>query len=97
MCSVEIKEKEVEMIVDSGASLNLIDKNTFKGLYEDKKKATKNTKRRIFSYGTRKPLPLRGTVRAQIYANANSTVKATLFTVRGCSGNLLGYTDTEQL
>ena len=70
MCQVKIDEKQVEMMVDSGASVDLIDENTFRVLY--KEKAPEKTKRRIFSYGSPTPLPLLGTVKAEISANANS-------------------------
>ena len=36
LCQVKIDEKQVEMIVDSGASVDLIDENTFRELYKGK-------------------------------------------------------------
>ena len=83
MCQVKIDEKQVKMMVDSGASVDLIDENTFRELY--KEKAPEKTKRRIFSYGSPTPLPLLGTVKAEISANANST-QTTLHIVKGASG-----------
>lgn len=94
MCQVKIDEKQVEMMVDSGASVDLIDENTFRELY--KEKAPEKTKRRIFSYGSPTPLPLLGTVKAEISANANST-QTTLHIVKGASGNLLGFHTAKQL
>ena len=55
MSQVKIDEKQVEMMVDSGASVDLIDENTFRELY--KGKAPEKTKRRIFSYGSPTPYP----------------------------------------
>ena len=94
MCQVKIDEKQVEMMVDSGASVDLIDENIFRELY--KEKAPEKTKRRIFSYGSPTPLPLLGTVKAEISANANST-QTTLHIVKGASGNLLGFHTAKQL
>ena len=37
MCKVMIDGKQVEMLVDSGASVDLIDEKSFRELYKDKK------------------------------------------------------------
>ena len=94
MCQGKIDEKQVEMMVDSGASFDLINEKTFRELY--KEKAPEKNKRRIFSYGSLTPLPLLGTVKAEISANANST-QTTLHIVKGASGNLLGFNTAKQL
>ena len=94
MCQVKMDEKEVEMMVDSRALVDLIDENTFKELY--KEKAPEKTKCRIFSYGSLTPLLLLGTVKAKISANANST-QTTLHIVKGASGNLLNFYTAKQL
>ena len=58
MCKVTIDGKQVEMLVDSAISADLIDDKTFRELYKDKKRAPNKTKRRNFSYGSSIPLPL---------------------------------------
>ena len=47
MCKVMIDGKQVEMLVDSGASVNLIDEKSFRELYKDKKQGPEKRKRRI--------------------------------------------------
>lgn len=49
MCKVMIDGKQVEMLVDSGASVDLIDEKSFRELYKDKKQGPEKTKRRISS------------------------------------------------
>lgn len=44
-----IDGKQVEMLVDSGASVDLIDEKSFRELYKDKKQGPEKTKRRISS------------------------------------------------
>ena len=58
MCRVEINGKQVEMMVDSGASVDLVDECTFNELYKGKEEIPTDTKRKIFSYGFPTPLPL---------------------------------------
>ena len=90
MCRLEIDGEYIEMMLDSGASVNLIDEVTYERIYKDKAKTLEQAKRRIFSYGSPTPLPLLGTIQAEITAKSSST-SATLHVVKGSSGNLLGY------
>ena len=96
MCSLEIDGEYVELMLDSGASVNLIDKVTYQRIYKGKAKPLEQSKRRIFSYGSPTPLPLLGTIHAEITAKSNST-SATLHVVKGSSGNLLGYDTAQRL
>ena len=48
-CKVMIDGKQVEILVDSGASVDLIDEKSFRELYKDKKQGPEKTKRRISS------------------------------------------------
>ena len=84
----------MEMMVDSGASVDLMDERTFRELY--KRKVPEVNKRRIFSEGSSTPLPVLGTIEAKIFANANSTW-TTLHVIGGASGNLLGCNTTTKL
>ncbi|XP_015769353.1 PREDICTED: uncharacterized protein LOC107347890 [Acropora digitifera] len=84
------------MMLDSGASVNLIDEVTYKRIYKGKAKTLEQAKRRIFSYGSPTPLPLLGTIQAEITAKSSST-SATLRVVTGSSGNLLGYDTAQRL
>ena len=70
-CKVKIDGKKMEMMVDPGASVNLMDERTYRELY--KRKVPEANKRRIFSYGSPTPLPVLGTIEAEIFVNTNST------------------------
>ena len=96
MCRLEIDGEYVELMLDSGASVNLIDEVTYQGIYKGKVKTLAQAKRRIFSYGSPTPLPLLGTIHAKLTAKSNTT-SATLHVVKGSSGNLLGYDTAQRL
>ena len=96
MCSLEIDGEYLEMMLDSGASVNLMDKVTYQRIYKGKAKTLEQAKRRIFAYGSPTPLPLLGTIHAKITAKSNST-SATLHVIKGSSGNLLGYDTAQRL
>lgn len=48
MCKVTIDGEQVEMLVDSSTSVDLIDEKTFRELYKDKKKAPEKNKAQNF-------------------------------------------------
>ena len=95
MCRLEIDGESVELMLDSGASVNLVDEVTYQRIYKGKAKTLEQAKRRIFSYGSSTPLPLLGT-NAKLTAKPNTT-SATLHVVKGSSGNLLGYDTAQRL
>ena len=96
MCRVEIDGEYVELMLDSEASVNLIDEVAYQGICKGKVKTLAQAKRRIFSYGSPTPLPLLGTIHAKLTAKSNHT-SATLHVVKGSSENLLGYDTAQRL
>ena len=96
MCRLEIDGEYLEMMLDSGASVNLIDEVTYERIYKGKAKTLEQAKGRIFSYESPTPLPLLGTIQTKITAKSNST-SATLHVAKGSSGNLLGYDTAQRL
>ena len=84
----------MEMMVDPGASVNLMDERTYRELY--KRKVPEANKRRIFSYGSPTPLPVLGTIEDEIFVNTNSTW-STLHSGKGTSGNLLSFNNATEL
>ena len=94
MCRLEIDGEYVEMMLDSGAPVNLIDVVKYERIYKGKAKTLEQAKRRIFSYGSPTPLPLLG--HAEVTAKSSSTL-ATLHVVKGSSGNLQGYDTAQRL
>ncbi len=95
MCRLEIDGEYVELMLDSGASVNLTDEVTYQIIHKGKAKAIKQAKRRIFSNGSPKLLPLLGTIDAKITAKSYST--SALHVFKGSSGNLLGYDTAQRL
>ena len=96
ICRLEIDGEYVELMLDYGASVNLVDEVTYQRIYKGKAKTLAQAKQRIFSYGSPTPLPLLGTIHAKLTANSNTT-SATLHVVKGSSGNLLGYDTAQRL
>ena len=96
MCRATIDGKHAELMLDSGASVNLIDETTYKEIYKGKEKPLTKARRQIYSYGSSSPLPLLGAIKAKIAAKSNS-ISATLHVVKGHSGNLLGYDTAQKL
>ena len=89
---------ELEMLVDSGSDSNVIGATTWEQL-KDKNIKCVSTKggRKLFPYMSDKPLPVRGTFRADIKAG-NRVVKDAQFTVIDGEGQpLLGCETAKQL
>ena len=97
MCRLEIDGEYVELMLDSGASVNLIDEVTYRRVYKGKAKTLAQAKRRVFSYGSPTPLPLLETIHAKITAKSTNSTSATLHVVQRSSGNLLGYDTAQRL
>lgn len=93
-CLVEIEGQRVTMMIDTGASVNLIDEVTYKLLRRTEQ--PKKIKNNIYSYGSTKPLPMLGLITAVIKTQSASTT-AQLYVVKGNTGNLLSYATAKQL
>jgi predicted aspartyl protease len=57
MC-VQLNDSEVDMLIDTGSSINVIDEKTFKNLKCDAKLSKANTK--VYTYGSNNTLQLMG-------------------------------------
>ena len=90
MYRATIDGERTELVLDSGASVILIDESAYEEIYKGKEKPLKQARRRIYSYGSSSPLPLLKAIEAEIAEKSNS-ISATLHVVKGRSGNLLGY------
>ena len=94
MCQVQVNGKAVEMI-DTGASVNLLDEATFHRIYCGNK-LSEHAHSKIYSYGSDTPLPLAGTLSTTIKSSSNSTTTQ-LHIVKGNMGNLLHYNTAQKL
>jgi len=52
MCRLEIDKEYLEIVLNSGASVNLIDEVTYQSIYKGKAKTLEQAKRQIFAYGS---------------------------------------------
>ena len=95
-CSVEIEGQRINMMIDSGASVNLIDESTYMKLSPHEERRLQRSERRIYSYGSSVPLQILGTFMTSIKTSDISIV-AKLHVVKGNFGNLLSFATAKQL
>ena len=72
-CLVEIEGKQVSMMFDTGASVNLIDEVTYSVLNQNRAKQQNKTNHKIYSYGSTTPLPIFGMITTAIRALSAAT------------------------
>ena len=89
MCQVQVNGKAVVMMIDTGASVNLLDEATFHRI-DCGNKLLEHAHSKIYSYGSDTPLPLLGPLSTTIKSSSNSTTTQ-LHVVKGNMGNLLSY------
>ena len=95
MCQVQVNGKAVEMMIDTGASVSLLDEATFHRI-DCGNKLLEDAHSKIYSYGSDTPLPLLGTLSTTIKSSSNSTTTR-LHVVKGNTGNLLSYNTAQKL
>ncbi|XP_014678719.1 PREDICTED: uncharacterized protein LOC106818534 [Priapulus caudatus] len=95
-CSVKIGRTAipVQMTIDSGASVNILDQATYDGFPE--RPPLESPSSRIYSYGSSKPLPVLGVVH-QAVSYDSKTLDTKLHVVKGSGGNLLGCRAAQDL
>ena len=95
MCQVQVNGKAVEMMIDTGASVNLLDEATFHRI-DCGNKLLEHAHSKIYSYGFDTPLLLLGTLSTTIKSSSNSTTTQ-LHVVKGNMGNLPSYNTAQKL
>lgn len=96
ICQLQINGKSVEMMIDSGASVNLLDEITFERINSHGNESLRPTNTKIYSYGSETPLPLLGTLTTTV-KSSNASTPAQLLVVKGENGNLLSYHTAQKL
>ena len=84
------------MMINSGASVNLLDEITFERINSHGNESLRPTHTKIYSYGSEAPLPLLGTLTATV-KSSNASTPAQLLVVKGENGNLLSYHTAQKL
>ena len=97
-CIVNIGGQPIFVLVDSGASANLLDEATYNSItHNTRLSAMLNPPTtKIYSYGSTTPLPLLGSWSTSVRYKS-TTVNATFHVTKGNSGNLLSCTTAQQL
>ena len=91
---IRVNSVEINFIVDTGATVDVIDSKTYDRLKSSVKLCKSTTK--IFAYGSNKPLPLKGEFQATVESNKRYTVSV-IHVVEGGSGNLLSAKTAQDL
>ena len=91
---VFIEGEQVEVIIDTGASVNVLESSTYFAL--SNRPSLRPTHTRVFPYGERSPLPVLGMAKFELAYNSER-LQVTFHVVEGKGGNLLGYTAAEKL
>lgn len=84
------------MMVDTGASTDILDEETFAKIAKSSKIQLQEASARIFTYGSTSQLKVLGKFKADMEARGN-TVTATVHVLEGAHGSLLGYTTASEL
>ncbi len=82
---VTVNNVNIPVIADSGSTVTLLDRKTYRRLGKPQLAATSV---KIFTYNSKDPLPLKGALQVQISHNAH-TVAGTAYICPGDGGNLL--------
>ena len=96
--SVSIDGTPVRMIIDSGASVNLLDRETYNQLSKDGlHRQLTECKTQLFTYGAKQPLKTMGTFQACIKYNNNKLLETIIVADIDGPGSLLGRSTALQL
>jgi len=96
ICQLQANGKSVEMVIDSDASVNLLNEITFARIKSHGNESLRPTQTKIYSYGSETRLPLLGTFNATVKSSYAST-SAQLLVFKGENENLLSYHTSQKL
>lgn len=86
-----------DMLIDSGATCNVIDKSTWEYLKENKVNCvSKKSERKLYTYGSSEPLNTLGEFRALVLWN-NKHIEADFLVIEGVGKSILGCKTSEDL
>ena len=90
MATVKVNNVEVEMVVDTGASTDIIDETAFDKVNRDKMITLQATTRRLFTYGSNEQLSILGEFDCDL-AFKQERCNVRLYVMKGNHGSLLSY------
>ena len=89
---VEIGHAKVKILIDSGASVNLLNNNIYQRIQQnDNRVMLSNTNATIFAYGTATPLNLAGEFQATVALTSGTSTTAKFYVTQSKSKYILGY------
>ena len=91
---VTINEHSVELLIDSGSNVNILDRSTFDRICGDL--PVEPVRKDIRAYASNEPLPIVGRVTTKVTARSNTTF-AQFYVVDGKHGCILGYETSTEL
>ena len=96
-CEMTIGDTTLTAMIDSGASVNVLNLESFNLLQSNGLKfQTRKSTSKVFAYGTKTPLPVRGIIEATVNVGPN-TCCAEFHVVNTNTCNLLSFTTARQL
>ncbi|VDI13935.1 Hypothetical predicted protein [Mytilus galloprovincialis] len=91
---VKINESDINVLIDTGSSINVIDEDTYNRMKRKPKLIA--TKTKVFAYGSHQNLEFVGKFDTVIETR-NKLTRATVYVSKGTSGNLLCYDTSLEL
>ena len=95
--TLEIEHIPVQMLIDSGASVNVLDLETYHRLNARKGVQMMPTNLRVYAYGSTTPLNILGTVSGRVKCNSDEIVAKFVVVPNRHAGCLLGRQTATQL
>ena len=71
MCTIEVSQAKITALINTGASVNVIDSTQFDKLSPQPQ--LQPTKAKIYTYGGTEPIPLRGVIHITVENEGQST------------------------
>ena len=95
---IAVGQMEVRVLIDSGASVNIIHQNIFKQLQKrDNTIKLLPTKAKICAYGSADPIELAGQFTTTIQSTMGQSTQATFYVTKGQYKCILGFQSSTQL
>ncbi|XP_062614532.1 uncharacterized protein K02A2.6-like [Saccostrea cucullata] len=96
IANVKINGIKVDMLVDSGASVTVMDESTFERVSRKKPIKLSKSNAKVHAYGMKAALPIRGKFRAEIESKLR-IIDTEILVVKSASGCLLSCNDAQKL
>ena len=95
--NVSIGGHTLNTVIDSGATVNIMDAPTFHRLKTTQKMQLHKAHSRIYPYGSDTPLPVLGVVKVSLQSAHDTSCETEFFVVKSSKGNLLSFNTASKL